>query len=54
MAYKNQKKNKKHKSEIRKINSRKKRETENNHNAAKVWGLTEDDYLRIMKQQRLI
>lgn len=54
MAYKNQKKNKAHQAEIRKSNSRKKHERERRRNKKDTAVMTENDYLRMMREQGLI
>jgi 7-keto-8-aminopelargonate synthetase-like enzyme len=54
MAYKKMNKNKKHQDEIRKANAHKKHERENRRNNRNVPVMTENDYLRMMRQQGLI
>lgn len=54
MAYKNQKKNAKHQADIRKSNRRKKNEREYRRNHKNLPEMTENDCLRMMRQQGLI
>ena len=54
MAYKNQRKNKKHQAEIRKANSHKKHERKRRLNQKSLQVMSENYYLRKMREQGLI
>lgn len=54
MAYKNQKKNQLHQAKIRTANASKKHEKERSRNQKELSVMTENDYLRHMRQNGLI